>query len=31
VAPAYVFLASSDGSFITGQLIHINGGGYISA
>lgn len=31
VAPAYVFLASQDGSFITGQLIHINGGGYISA
>jgi NAD(P)-dependent dehydrogenase (short-subunit alcohol dehydrogenase family) len=31
VAPAYVFLASDDASFITGQLIHINGGGYISA
>jgi len=31
VAPAYVFLASQDGSFITGQLIHVNGGGYISA
>ncbi len=31
VAPAYVFLASQDASFITGQLIHINGGGYISA
>ena len=26
VAPAYVFLASDDSSFITGQVIHINGG-----
>ncbi|WP_454802435.1 SDR family oxidoreductase [Mucilaginibacter phyllosphaerae] len=26
VAPAYVFLASDDASFITGQVIHINGG-----
>lgn len=31
VAPAYVFLASQDASFITGQLIHVNGGGFISA
>ncbi len=31
VAPAFVFLASEDASFITGQFIHINGGGYISA
>ena len=26
VAPAYVFLASQDSSYITGQVIHINGG-----
>lgn len=26
VAPAYVFLASQDASYITGQILHINGG-----
>lgn len=26
VAPAYVFLASEDSSYITGQILHINGG-----
>ncbi len=26
VAPSYVFLASDDSSFITGQIIHVNGG-----
>jgi len=31
VAPAYVFLASQDASYITGQIIHVNGGGHISA
>lgn len=30
VAPAYVFLASEDASYITGQFIHINGGSYMS-
>lgn len=28
VAPAYVFLASADSAYITGQIIHVNGGGY---
>ena len=31
VAPAYVFLAARDASYITGQFIHVNGGDFISS
>lgn len=31
VAPAYVFLASKDSSYISGQVIHINGGEAVSS
>ncbi|MFD2514040.1 SDR family oxidoreductase [Pontibacter locisalis] len=31
VAPAYVLLASQDGSYITGQVIHVNGGEQVGA
>src|SRR5690606_6547103 len=30
VAPAYIFLASQDSSFITGQVLHPNGGEIIN-
>jgi NAD(P)-dependent dehydrogenase (short-subunit alcohol dehydrogenase family) len=31
VAPAYVFLASEDASFFTGQVLHPDGGEYVSS
>jgi NAD(P)-dependent dehydrogenase (short-subunit alcohol dehydrogenase family) len=31
VAPAYVYLATTDSSYITGQVIHINGGEVVNA
>lgn len=31
VGPAYVFLASADASYITGQIIHVNGGEIVGA
>jgi NAD(P)-dependent dehydrogenase (short-subunit alcohol dehydrogenase family) len=31
VAPAYVFLASEDSSYILGHIIHINGGDFITS
>jgi NAD(P)-dependent dehydrogenase (short-subunit alcohol dehydrogenase family) len=30
LAPAYVFLASSDSSYFTGQILHPNGGEIIN-
>ncbi|MEP6795851.1 MAG: SDR family oxidoreductase, partial [Saprospiraceae bacterium] len=31
VAPAYVYLAGEDSSYVTGQAMHVNGGDFISS
>ena len=31
IAPAYVFLASADSSYMTGQILHPNGGEIVNA
>ncbi|WP_449354345.1 SDR family oxidoreductase [Virgibacillus natechei] len=31
LAPAYVYLASNDSSYVTGQVIHVNGGAPVSS
>jgi NAD(P)-dependent dehydrogenase (short-subunit alcohol dehydrogenase family) len=31
VAPAYIFLASEDGSYMSGQVLHPNGGTVVSS
>ncbi len=28
IAPLFIYLASSDSSYVTGQVMHINGGEY---
>jgi len=31
LAPTYVYLASDDSTYVTGQILHVNGGGFISS
>jgi NAD(P)-dependent dehydrogenase (short-subunit alcohol dehydrogenase family) len=30
VAPSYVYLASDDGSYVSGQVLHVNGGDVVN-
>jgi len=30
VAPAFVYLACDDSSFVTGQVLHVNGGSVVN-
>ena len=30
LAPTYVYLASTDSTYVTGEILHVNGGDYIS-
>jgi len=31
VAPVYLYLASSDSTYVTGQILHVNGGSYVTS
>ncbi len=31
LAPAYVYLASDDSTYVTGEVLHINGGSFITS
>jgi NAD(P)-dependent dehydrogenase (short-subunit alcohol dehydrogenase family) len=31
LAPTYVYLASDDSTYVTGQILHVNGGGFIGS
>ncbi|MDU1350381.1 MAG: SDR family oxidoreductase [Clostridium argentinense] len=31
LAPCYVYLASNDSSYVTGQIIHVDGGSFLGS